>query len=149
MIFNNNYLADILRVCEIKDLIWVMRFQSPLVYFPKSEKQRCWSDYADAQACLRLCCSQTPEDSVSRDAAHFMYVIKVFRGSKCVVRLPDLSPIYEKQELEKNNDHLYLTTKLKKEQRSTTFSFFAILHLRSTEFLGIFQPPYTDPEGAP
>ena len=25
----NNYLADILRVCEIKDLIWVMRFQSP------------------------------------------------------------------------------------------------------------------------
>ena len=33
MICNNNYLADILRVCKIKDLIWVMRFQSPLVYF--------------------------------------------------------------------------------------------------------------------
>ena len=33
MICNNNYLADILRVCEIKDLICVMRFQSPLVYF--------------------------------------------------------------------------------------------------------------------
>ena len=33
MICNNNYLADILRVCEIKDLIWVMmRFQNPLVY---------------------------------------------------------------------------------------------------------------------
>ena len=32
MICNNNYLADIIRVCEIKDLIWVMRFQSPLVY---------------------------------------------------------------------------------------------------------------------
>ena len=32
MIRNNYYLADILRVCEIKDLIWVMRFQSPLVY---------------------------------------------------------------------------------------------------------------------
>ena len=32
MIWNNNDLADILRVCEIKDLIWVMRFQSPLVY---------------------------------------------------------------------------------------------------------------------
>ena len=32
MICNNNFLADILRVCEIKDLIWVMRFQSPLVY---------------------------------------------------------------------------------------------------------------------
>ena len=32
MICNNNYLADILRVCEIKDLIWAMRFQSPLVY---------------------------------------------------------------------------------------------------------------------
>ena len=29
MICNNNYLADILRVSEIKDLIWVMRFQSP------------------------------------------------------------------------------------------------------------------------
>ena len=32
MICNKNYLADILRVCEIKDLIWVMRFRSPLVY---------------------------------------------------------------------------------------------------------------------
>ena len=32
MICDNNYLADILRVCEIKDLIWVMRFQSLLVY---------------------------------------------------------------------------------------------------------------------
>ena len=32
MICNNNYLADILRVCKIKDLIWVMPFQSPLVY---------------------------------------------------------------------------------------------------------------------
>ena len=32
MIGNNNDLADILRVCEIKDLIWVMRFQSPKVY---------------------------------------------------------------------------------------------------------------------
>ena len=31
MICNNNYLADILRVCEIRDLIWVMRFQSPKV----------------------------------------------------------------------------------------------------------------------
>ena len=27
MICNKNYLADILRVCEIKDLIWVMRFK--------------------------------------------------------------------------------------------------------------------------
>ena len=25
----NRFLADILRLCEIKDLIWVMRFQSP------------------------------------------------------------------------------------------------------------------------
>ena len=32
MICKNYYLADILRVFEIKDLIWVMRFQSPLVY---------------------------------------------------------------------------------------------------------------------
>ena len=32
MICKKYYLADILRVCEIKDLIWVMRFQSPLVY---------------------------------------------------------------------------------------------------------------------
>ena len=29
MICSNNYLADIRRVCEIKDLMWVMRFQSP------------------------------------------------------------------------------------------------------------------------
>ena len=33
MICNNNYLADILGVCEIKDLIWVMHFQSPKVYY--------------------------------------------------------------------------------------------------------------------
>ena len=33
MICNNNYFADIHRVCEIKDLIWVMSFQSPKVYF--------------------------------------------------------------------------------------------------------------------
>ena len=32
MICNNIYLADILGVCEVKDIIWVMRFQSPLVY---------------------------------------------------------------------------------------------------------------------
>ena len=33
MISSNNYFADILRVCELKDLIWVMRFQSPYVYY--------------------------------------------------------------------------------------------------------------------
>ena len=33
MICNNNNLTDILRVYEIKDSFWVMRFQSPLVYF--------------------------------------------------------------------------------------------------------------------
>ena len=32
MIFNDYYLTDILSVPEIKDLIWVMRFQSPYVY---------------------------------------------------------------------------------------------------------------------
>ena len=41
MICNNNYLADILRVCEIKDLIWVMRFQSPLVYMHEVMVSRC------------------------------------------------------------------------------------------------------------
>ena len=38
MICNNHYLADIFRVCEIKDLIWVMRFQSPKVYNSVGEK---------------------------------------------------------------------------------------------------------------
>ena len=33
MICNNNYLTDILRVFEIKDLTWVMRFQSHKVYY--------------------------------------------------------------------------------------------------------------------
>ena len=33
LICNYNDLANILRVCEMKDLITVMRFQSPLVYF--------------------------------------------------------------------------------------------------------------------
>ena len=40
MICNNEYLADILRVCEIKDLIWVMRFQSPLVYITYEARVR-------------------------------------------------------------------------------------------------------------
>ena len=37
---------------------------SKFVYdtFQKCEKQRCWSDCADAQAWLHLCCSQTSED---------------------------------------------------------------------------------------
>ena len=43
MICNNNYLAAILRVCEIKDLIWVMRFQSPLVYL-KCAKNFFWQN---------------------------------------------------------------------------------------------------------
>ena len=34
-------------------------------YFPKSEKQRRWSDCVDAQAGLRLCCLKTPEDRFS------------------------------------------------------------------------------------
>ena len=33
MICNNDNLADILRVCEIKDLILMMQFLSPYVYF--------------------------------------------------------------------------------------------------------------------
>ena len=33
-----------------------------LWYFVKSEQQSCWSDCADAQAGLRLCCSQTPKE---------------------------------------------------------------------------------------
>ena len=45
MICYNNYLADILRVCGIKDLIWVMRFQSPLVYFQKHRKALLWSKW--------------------------------------------------------------------------------------------------------
>ena len=32
MICKNNYPADFLRVCEVKNLIWVMRFLSPKVY---------------------------------------------------------------------------------------------------------------------
>ena len=38
----NTYLADILRVCEIKNLIWVMRFQSPLVYVNFSKNLSCY-----------------------------------------------------------------------------------------------------------
>ena len=37
-------------------------YQVYIRYFPKSEKQRRWSVFADAQAGLRLCCLQTPED---------------------------------------------------------------------------------------
>ena len=47
MICNNSYLADILRVCEIKDLIWVMRFQSPEVYIYISVSVK-YSDLAHA-----------------------------------------------------------------------------------------------------
>ena len=43
-----------------------------ILYFSKSEQQRRWSDCADAQAGLRLCCTQTPEDRLSRDEAHIL-----------------------------------------------------------------------------
>ena len=36
-------------------------WQVNIWYFQKSEQQRRWSDCADAQAGLRLCCSQTPK----------------------------------------------------------------------------------------
>ena len=36
MICNNDNLADILRVCEIKDLILMMQFLSPYVYFDQN-----------------------------------------------------------------------------------------------------------------
>ena len=35
MVYNNNCLADIFSVWAIKDLIWVMRFQSPLIWVPE------------------------------------------------------------------------------------------------------------------
>ena len=59
---------------QLKRLAWKLKFHLQQVYiwyFPKSKKRR-WSDCADAQAGLRLCCSQTPEDRVSRVEAHIM-----------------------------------------------------------------------------
>ena len=43
----------------------------------KKQKKRRWSDCADAQAGLRLCCSQTPEDRVSRVEAHIIAVFMI------------------------------------------------------------------------
>ena len=42
-----------------------------MILFKKRIKRR-WSDCADAQAVLRLCCSQTPEYRVSRVEAHII-----------------------------------------------------------------------------
>ena len=43
-------------------------------YFLKREKQRRWSDCADSQAGLRLCCSQITEDRFSHDEAHLITI---------------------------------------------------------------------------
>ena len=43
----------------------------------KKKKKRRWSDCADAQAGLCLCCSQTPEDRVSRVEAHIIAVFMI------------------------------------------------------------------------
>ena len=66
---------------QLKRLAWKLKFHLQQVYiwyFPKSKKKkRRWSDCADAQAGLRLCCSQTPEDRVSRVEAHIIAVFMI------------------------------------------------------------------------
>ena len=37
MICTNNYLADILRVCDIKDFVWYWVFKVLLIYFLSNE----------------------------------------------------------------------------------------------------------------
>ena len=61
MICSNNYLADILRVFEIKDLIWVMRFQSPLVYLrlPSITRRRIQNSYTVAKSFTQVNVSET------------------------------------------------------------------------------------------
>ena len=56
----------------------------------KKQKKRRWSDCADAQAGLCLCCSQTPEDRVSRVEAHMrIFLVKWFVTlSEIACRLP-------------------------------------------------------------
>ena len=65
---------------QLKRLAWKLKFHLQQVYiwyFPKSKKKRRWSDCTDAQAGLRLCCSQTPEDRVSRVEAHIIAVFMI------------------------------------------------------------------------
>ena len=52
-----------IEISPVASLMW---------YFPQSEKQRRWSDCADAQAGLPLCCSQTSEDRFSHIEAHIV-----------------------------------------------------------------------------
>ena len=54
---------------QLQRLARKLKFRMLQVYiwnFPISEQQRRWSDCADAQAGLRLCCSQNSEDRFSR-----------------------------------------------------------------------------------
>ena len=69
IICNNNYLADILRVCEIKDLIWVMRFQSPYVYFVewRCTRQACTGNCVLG---IQLTYSQTKKSLISDGRMH-------------------------------------------------------------------------------
>ena len=46
--------------------------QVEIWYLPVSEEQRRWSVCADAQAGLRLCCWQTPEDRFCHDEAQIV-----------------------------------------------------------------------------
>ena len=65
---------------QLKRLAWKLKFHLQQVYiwyFPKSKTKRRWSDCADAQAGLRLYCSQTSEDRVSRGEAHIIAVFMI------------------------------------------------------------------------
>ena len=62
------------RQSEFQTSLLVFHLQQVYIWcFLKSEFQRRWSDCAVAQAGLRLCCSQTPEDRFSRDEAHLPF----------------------------------------------------------------------------
>ena len=80
MICNNNYLADIFRVCEMKDLILVMRFQSPLVYIWGSQVVN-----------FHLSCTSVTDDCFyfdkqtlmkCRNMPHFIWVFTVFQSTR-------------------------------------------------------------------
>ena len=61
-------------VCEMKKSLMCYIF---LGYFFLRTLDCLVSDCADAQAGLRLCCSQTPEDRISRVEAHIIVVFMI------------------------------------------------------------------------
>ena len=77
-------MPDTNRPAQPQKLARVLKFQLKnleILYYLSSEQQRRWSDCADAQADLRLCCSHMASDTFSHGPAHITFCLFFLKPS--------------------------------------------------------------------